>query len=70
MIVEGHFSIASNWPEDEKEKLVITNGGAILISAAREQIANLTGRSKHGQFHLPAVDLNSFLQKEGEDQEE
>ena len=70
MIVEGHFSIAPNWPEDEKEKLVITNGGAILISAAREQIANLTGRSKHGQFLLPAVDLNSFLHKEEEDQQE
>ncbi len=63
---EGEFAVASAWPEDEKEKLAVTNGGAILISAAREQIANLTGRARHGVFLLPAVDLNNFVTEDKE----
>lgn len=64
MEVEGEFAVTPDWPQDEKEKLAVTNGGAILISAAREQIANLTGRGPHGAFLLPAVDLNTFIRQD------
>jgi preprotein translocase subunit SecB len=67
VVAVGHFSVAPAWPADKKEKLVVTSGGGILISAAREQIASLTGRGPHGPFLLPAVDLNTFVREDDQE---
>ncbi|MGD7652772.1 MAG: protein-export chaperone SecB [Verrucomicrobiales bacterium] len=60
---EGVFDIHPDFPEEKAPDLVRMNGGAILYGAIREQVLNLTSRSKHGPFEMPTIDARMFLEK-------
>lgn len=60
---EGIFDVHPDFPADRIEDLVRTNGGAILYSAVREWVMNLSARSKHGPFEMPTIDAPSFIKK-------
>jgi preprotein translocase subunit SecB len=53
--VIGFFEISSKLPESEVENMVGFNAPAMLYSAAREIIANISGRGPWGPFLLPTV---------------
>lgn len=53
---EGYFTVVnSEQPEDRQRKLVAVNAPTILYSMAREMVASITGRGRHGKFLLPSV---------------
>ena len=56
--IVGFFEIVSELPESKLKILVSFNAPAMLYSAAREIIANVSGRGPWGPFLLPTV---SFL---------
>ncbi len=58
---EGIFDVHPDFPEDKVEELVRMNGGAILYSAVRELVLNLTARSKYGPFEMPTIDARMFI---------
>ena len=53
----GFFAVHPKWPKNQVETLVKINGPAILYSAAREIIAQVTGRGPWGPMLLPAVNF-------------
>lgn len=53
---EGYFTVVNNeQPEDRQRKLVAVNAPTILYSMARDMVATITGRGRHGKFLLPSV---------------
>jgi preprotein translocase subunit SecB len=53
---EGYFTVVNHkQPEDRQRKLVAVNAPTILYSMARDMVATITGRSRHGKFLLPSV---------------
>lgn len=51
----GSFSVFEKWPDDKIEQLVHVNGSAILYSAIREMVCNLTSRGPWPMLCLPTV---------------
>jgi preprotein translocase subunit SecB len=53
---EGYFTVVNQeQPEERQRKLVAVNAPTILYSMARDMVATITGRSRHGKFLLPSV---------------
>lgn len=53
---EGYFTVVSSEEsEDKQRKLVAVNAATILYSMARDMVATITGRGRHGKFLLPSV---------------
>ncbi|PZR74501.1 MAG: hypothetical protein DLM73_07700 [Chthoniobacterales bacterium] len=53
---EGYFTVVNpEQPEAKQRKLVAVNAPTILYSMARDMVATITGRSRHGKFLLPSV---------------
>lgn len=53
---EGYFTVVdAEMPEDRHRKLVAVNAPTILYSMARDIVATITGRGRHGKFLLPSV---------------
>src|SRR5262245_19365919 len=53
----GFFTVDSDWPEDQVQKLVVVNGSSVLYSAIREMICNITSR---GPFFATLILSQSF----------
>jgi len=53
--VAGIFSVDEAWPEAKIEQLVHANGCAVLYSAAREMVCNVTSRGAWPMLLLPTV---------------
>jgi preprotein translocase subunit SecB len=53
--IGGFFSVDEGWPEDRMEQLVHANGCAVLFSAVREMVCNVTGRGPWPMLVLPTV---------------
>jgi preprotein translocase subunit SecB len=53
--VVGTFRVTSDLPEEQHLKAVAVTCPSILYGTARELIATLTARSKHGAYFLPTV---------------
>lgn len=54
--VVGYFRVVqSDLPEENQLRLIAVNAPAMLFSAAREVVANLTARGRNGPFLLPSV---------------
>jgi preprotein translocase subunit SecB len=64
--VHGYFSVLEGYPKDQHEILVNTNGPAVLYSAIREMVLNLTSRGPWPQVLLRVV---TFL-KNGQEKED
>jgi preprotein translocase subunit SecB len=60
-LMVGYFTIDERYPKERAERLVRTNGPAVLYSSARELIASVTGRSPYSSLLIPCV---TFLQPE------
>ena len=61
---EGYFTVVNpEQPEEKQRKLVAVNAPTILYSMARDMVATITGRSRHGKFLLPSVSfmISSYL---------
>jgi preprotein translocase subunit SecB len=68
--IVGIFEVLPDWPRNRVDELVQINGPAMLYSAAREILAQVTGRGPWGTITLPSVNfipLNN--KKNAEDQE-
>lgn len=59
--VEGVFTIKHDGNIDERKKLVVCNGAAILYGAAREQLLALTARQKFGPMMLPSANFGGMV---------
>jgi preprotein translocase subunit SecB len=55
--IVGFFGVHPKWPKNQIETLVKINGPAILYSAAREIIVQITSRGPWGPMLLPAVNF-------------
>jgi len=54
--VVGYFSESlEDQTMEERQDLVVINGGSILFSAAREFLLSVTGRSSRGPYKLPTI---------------
>jgi preprotein translocase subunit SecB len=53
--IHGYMTVAEGYPEDQREMLVNTNGPAILYSALREMVLNLTSRGPWPPVTLKTV---------------
>ena len=51
----GYFTVDDKFPKDKVEQLARVNGASILYAAAREMIANITGRGPWRAIQLPSV---------------
>lgn len=60
MQIIGFFEVHQKWSKAKVEELVKINGPAVLYSAAREILAQTTGRGPWGSILLPSV---NFLPK-------
>jgi preprotein translocase subunit SecB len=58
--LEGVFSIDHDGDIDERKRLVVCNGAAMLYGAAREQLLTLTARHRFGPMMLPAADFRGL----------
>jgi preprotein translocase subunit SecB len=53
---EGYFTVVNGeQSEDRQRKLVAVNAPTILYSMARDIVATVTGRGRHGKLLLPSV---------------
>jgi preprotein translocase subunit SecB len=48
--------------DDERNRLLILNGGSILLGMLRSQIITLTGVGRNGRFVIPAINLIEALE--------
>lgn len=63
LTVHGDFTLHPDVPEDKRSKIVRANGGALLLSAAREMLIAVTSRSAHGPLELAVFDPRVFLEE-------
>ena len=63
LTVHGYFTLHPDVPEDKRSKIVRANGGALLLSAAREMLIAVTSRSAHGPLELAVFDPRVFLEE-------
>lgn len=57
MSIVGDFTFAEGTADDVMQRMIFTNGPAILFGIARGITGQATGASKHGQFVLPTVNF-------------
>jgi preprotein translocase subunit SecB len=62
LTVHGDFTLHADVPEDKRSRIVRANGGALLLSAAREMLIAVTARSAHGPLELAVFDPRVFLE--------
>ncbi len=62
LTVHGDFTLHPDVPEDKRSRIVRANGGALLLSAAREMLIAVTARSAHGPLELAVFDPRVFLE--------
>ena len=55
VICKGFFTISHTLDEKTQKRIVAVNGPAMLFSAAREIVANLTGRGRFGKMLRPSI---------------
>ncbi len=55
--VVGLVRVAESWPEDKIPQLVEANGAALLYSAAREMLCNLTARGPWPMICLHSANI-------------
>ncbi len=67
--IEGVFTVLSAPDEAQHLRLVAVTCPTILFGAARETVANLTARGKHGVFLLPSVSFADQQIKESPEKE-
>ncbi|MBI2510629.1 MAG: protein-export chaperone SecB [Opitutae bacterium] len=67
--IEGIFTVLPVMEEPQHLRLVAVTCPTILYGTAREVIANLTARGKHGVFLLPSVSFADQQIKESPDKE-
>lgn len=60
-LMVGYFTVDERYPKERAERLVRTNGPAVLYSSARELLASVTGRSPYASLLIPCV---TFIQPE------
>jgi len=58
--IEGIFDIEDDGDREDRERLVVINGGSMLVGIIREQLLSLTLRHKHGPLQLPALDFRAL----------
>jgi preprotein translocase subunit SecB len=59
----GVFRIeADDLSDDERNRLLILNGGSILLGMLRSQIITLTGVGRNGRFVIPAINLTEAIE--------
>lgn len=58
--MEGVFTIDHDGDIEERKRLVVCNGAAILYGAAREQLLSLTARHRFGPMMLPSADFRGL----------
>lgn len=63
LTVHGHFTLHPDVPEDRHSRVIRANGGALLLSAAREMLIAVTARSAHGPLELAVFDPRVFLEE-------
>jgi hypothetical protein len=63
LTVHGYFTLDPGVPEDKRSKIVRANGGALLLSAAREMLIAVTSRSAHGPLELAVFNPRVFLEE-------
>jgi len=63
LTVHGQFTLHPDVPEDKRSRIVRANGGALLLSAAREMLIAVTARSAHGPLELAVFDPRVFLEE-------
>jgi hypothetical protein len=64
LTVHGHFKLHPDVPEEKRARIVRANGGALLLSAAREMLIAVTSRSAHGPLELAVFDPRVFLEEQ------
>lgn len=69
LTVHGDFKLHPDVPEDKRSRIVRANGGALLLSAAREMLIAVTARSAHGPLELAVFDPRVFLEGESGQQQ-
>lgn len=55
--IEGVFQIDHDGELEERRRLVVVNGTAMLYGMVREQLLTLSSRHKHGPMQLPSLDF-------------
>lgn len=65
--IEGIFSIDHDGDLDERQRMVVINGTAMLYGMIREQFLLLSSRHKHGPMQLPSLDFR-VLKKDNNDE--
>jgi preprotein translocase subunit SecB len=63
----GVFSVSERMQPDRHEKLVYENGAAIIYSAIREMITNVTARSMAGPLVIPSPTFMGAFEEREED---
>lgn len=60
----GVFRIdADDLSDDECNRLLIINGGSILLGMLRSQVISLTGVGRNGRFVIPAINLTEAIEQ-------
>lgn len=49
------FSVSPAVPPEKRQDLVSVNGASLILGAIREQVANITARSRFGMLALPTL---------------
>jgi preprotein translocase subunit SecB len=53
--ITGFFSVNDQFPKEQRNDLVVVNGGSLLFAAVREMVANLTSRGPSGMLTLQTI---------------
>jgi preprotein translocase subunit SecB len=61
--IAGRFQVDAANPNMPLEEFLRVNGPALLVPFAREAVANITSRSRHGVVYLPAVNVLSVVHR-------
>jgi hypothetical protein len=61
LTVHGDFTLHPDVPEDKRSRIVRSNGGALLLAAAREMLIVVTSRSAQGPLELAVLDPRVFV---------
>ena len=61
--IAGRFEVDSPNPNMPLDQFLRVNGPALVVPFAREVIANITARSRHGIVFLPAINVIAAVQQ-------
>lgn len=62
--IEGMFRIDHDGDLEERRRMVVINGTAMLYGLVREQLLLLSSRHKHGPMQLPSLDFRALKVEE------